>query len=295
MVAVAGRQRFLYALLGRNHAVGSFEVYALHLREVSLCDVRPCQLVVLVRQRVHRRYEDVQRRRVVETESLVRHNLQFGTHTGEVLRNLLYGVVGAHDDGYIRRVGAEFYQMVYCLDRLVQRDVGVVVLRKQLDVYVSGVLALVGHLLAHVGIRTLQLFGKLHVVLAAALLKVVELYLGGTLEESVVEVDDTARRTVVVRQRAYVEHVAHLRKLALDVVQHTPVARTPAVDALLHVAHNQVAVLFAVAHALLEQHLEVLPLHGARVLELVDHHVLQVRTNLLEDERRVGVLDERVE
>ena len=82
--------------------------------------------------------------------------------------------------------------MVYCLDRLVQRDVGVVVLRKQLDMYVSGVLALVGHLLAHVGVRTLQLFGKLHVVLAAALLKIVELYLGGTLEESVVEVDDTA-------------------------------------------------------------------------------------------------------
>ena len=98
-----------------------------------------------------------------------------------------------------------------------------------------------------------------------------------------------------MRQRAYVEHVAHLRKLALDVVQHTPVARTPAVDALLHVAHNQVAVLFAVAHALLEQHLEVLPLHGARVLELVDHHVLQMRTYLLEDERRVGVLDERME
>ena len=170
MVAVVGRQRALNALFGRNRAVGSREVNALHLREVSLRNVRPCQLVVLVRQRVHRRHEDVKRSRVVEPESLVGHNLQFGTHAGEVLRNLLYGAVGAHDDGYIRRVGAEFYQMVYGLNRLVERNVGIVVLRKQFDVYVSGVLALLRYLLAHVGIRTLKLFGKLHVVLATTLL-----------------------------------------------------------------------------------------------------------------------------
>ena len=49
------------------------------------------------------------------------------------------------------------------------------------------------------------------------------------------------------------------------------------------------------AHGLVEQHLEVLPLHGAGVLELVDHDVLQLSANLLEDEGRVAAVDECVQ
>ena len=50
-----------------------------------------------------------------------------------------------------------------------------------------------------------------------------------------------------------------------------------------------------VAHAFLKQHLEVLPLYGTRVLEFVNHYVVESRTYLLEYEWRVAVLYERVE
>ena len=49
------------------------------------------------------------------------------------------------------------------------------------------------------------------------------------------------------------------------------------------------------AHALLEQHFEVLPLYGRGVLKLVYHHVAQLCSDFLEDEGRVGVADEGVE
>ena len=49
------------------------------------------------------------------------------------------------------------------------------------------------------------------------------------------------------------------------------------------------------AHRLVEQHAEVLPLNGGGILELVDHHVLQLGADLLEDEGRVAVADQGVE
>ena len=39
------------------------------------------------------------------------------------------------------------------------------------------------------------------------------------------------------------------------------------------------------AHGLVEEHTEVLPLYGGGVLELIDHHMLQLGPDLLEDER----------
>ena len=43
-------------------------------------------------------------------------------------------------------------------------------------------------------------------------------------------------------------------------------------------------------HALVEQHFEVGPLHGTRVLKLVDHDMFEYCSYLFEYERRVGVL-----
>ena len=37
-------------------------------------------------------------------------------------------------------------------------------------------------------------------------------------------------------------------------------------------------------HGLLQQYAEVLPLYGGGVLELVDHHMLKLCADLLEDE-----------
>ena len=49
------------------------------------------------------------------------------------------------------------------------------------------------------------------------------------------------------------------------------------------------------AHGLGQQNAEVLPLHGAGILELVDHDVLELGTDLLEDKGRVALADEGVE
>ena len=48
------------------------------------------------------------------------------------------------------------------------------------------------------------------------------------------------------------------------------------------------------AHRLVEEHAEVLPLYGGGVLKLINHHMLQLGTDLLENERRVAVADEGV-
>ena len=84
-----------------------------------------------------------------------------------------------------------------------------------------------------------------------------------------------------------------MRELLLNTVEQAPVAGTPAVDALLDVAYNEV-LRIAVAHGLLQQHLEILPLDGGGVLELVNHDVLQLGADLFKDEGRVAVVDERV-
>ena len=95
-------------------------------------------------------------------------------------------------------------------------------------------------------------------------------------------------------QRLDLYRLLRMTELPVNGVKQSPVARAPAVDALLDVADNQVLGVL-MAHALFEQHLEVLPLDGAGILELVYHDVLQLGAYLLEDERRVVVFDERVE
>ena len=83
-------------------------------------------------------------------------------------------------------------------------------------------------------------------------------------------------------------------KLLFDIVQQAPVAGTPAVDALFDITHNQVRASF-MTHSLVEQHAEVLPLNGTGVLKLINHHMLQLGTNLLKDERRVASFYQRMQ
>ena len=47
-------------------------------------------------------------------------------------------------------------------------------------------------------------------------------------------------------------------------------------------------------HRLREQYLEVLPLYGRCVLEFIYHHMLYLRTDLLEDKGRVAFTNQRV-
>ena len=83
-------------------------------------------------------------------------------------------------------------------------------------------------------------------------------------------------------------------ELLLYIVEQSPVARTPSVDTLLHVAHDQVRTAF-MTHGLVQQYLEVLPLNGARILKLVYHHVFQLGAYLLEDKGRIALANQGVE
>ena len=63
---------------------------------------------------------------------------------------------------------------------------------------------------------------------------------------------------------------------------------------MLDVADNEILCTF-IAHAVHEQDFEVLPLYGARILELVYHDMLQSGANLFKDKWRIAVLNHAIE
>ena len=99
-------------------------------------------------------------------------------------------------------------------------------------------------------------------------------------EEAVVEVYYTMFATVVRVQR-FCPRVPRVHALCQS-AQQAPLSATPAIYALLYVAHYQIR---ASQCLVLEQkHTEVVPLQTARILELVYHYVPQHGTYLLEHE-----------
>ena len=108
-------------------------------------------------------------------------------------------------------------------------------------------------------------------------------FFGGSREQGVVERDDAAFAPVVDGKVPYVGAV--YGHFLLYVFQDGPVSVPPTVDALFHVAHNQVAE--AGGHALQQQDFKVLPLHGGSVLELVYHHMMEKRAHFFENERSI--------
>ena len=130
---------------------------------------------------------------------------------------------------------------------------------------------------------------------AACLSLRVCLILHSHIEENVVERHDVPGRSAVFFHWHNIEF--SFLENAFDVVQQSPVAGAPPVDALLHVAHDEVLCHIlhggvGSAHAVAQQNEEIAPLHGACVLELVYHDVVHLRAYLLVDEWRVAVLDE---
>ena len=113
----------------------------------------------------------------------------------------------------------------------------------------------------------------------------------GRVEESVVEVDDVALGTIVGVEVLLTYDVRVV--MFVETLQELPVAIAPTVDALLDVTDDEAPVL--VGDAVVEQNLEVGPLHGRGVLELIDHDIAQLSAYLLVDERRVLLVDEVVE
>ena len=111
------------------------------------------------------------------------------------------------------------------------------------------------------------------------------------LEEYVVEVDNVGFRAVVGVESCLSDVL--VVELLADSVEQSPVAISPSVDALLYISHNQTCRMLC--QAVVEQHLEVLPLCHARVLELVYHDVLDLRPYLLVYERGVAIANHSVE
>ena len=72
-----------------------------------------------------------------------------------------------------------------------------------------------------------------------------------------------------------------------------PVSASPAVDALLDVAHNQAA--FLLRQTLLQEQVEVFPLHARSILKLVNHHRIDGGTNFFVDKRSIALSNQAVE
>ena len=78
--------------------------------------------------------------------------------------------------------------------------------------------------------------------------------------------------------------------LFTHVVEDIPVAVAPAIDGLLYITHNQAVI--TLGKTFIYQWLEIVPLHTACILELIDHDVTNVGTYLFKDKGRIAVADE---
>ena len=102
--------------------------------------------------------------------------------------------------------------------------------------------------------------------------------------------NDVSLRAVVGIQAFYLNFAI---VFFVQIIQQMPVAVAPAIDALLHIAHNKTACL--VSDAVVEQNLKVRPLDGTCVLKLVNHDVTQLSSYLFINERRVLLVNQRVQ
>ena len=113
---------------------------------------------------------------------------------------------------------------------------------------------------------------------------------GGIAEEGVVEIDDGAAGAPVFVQDGHIRVPEFLLQAG---VQEVPVAATPTVDALLHVAHHEGFAAGGVA--VLQERPEVLPLHHGRVLEFIQEEIVEPDAQFFVDERGAGAVDDAAE
>lgn len=151
-----------------------------------------------------------------------------------------------HDNRDVAALNAIGKKRLYDLPDLRNHQVVVVIAREKLDYHLAGLGLAVGHLLYHVGISLLY-YGRVDG----------KGRLGG-FEETVVEIDNVALRTVIGVKALHM-HRAGIVGLVKP-LQQLPVAIAPTIYALLDVAHDKAASLMG--NAVVEKHLEIGPLHG---------------------------------
>ena len=107
------------------------------------------------------------------------------------------------------------------------------------------------------------------------------------LVEGVVELDNILGAAEIVVKQILRNTV----KIFLDFLgKNLPVAVSPAIDALLHIAYDKVVA--ALRDTVLEQRQKVIPLNPGCILELVQKEMTVAKASLLVDERSVRTGDD---
>ena len=244
--------------------------------------------VRLVRQVAQGVHQHAHRLRGIQPERLVRHHRHLQLPV-KVVRYRGDVPVLAHQDGQVVHLHPSGQQLLHRFAQCLQRHRRIVVLLvrfQEVHAHVSPG-RLLGRLLCHVAVGHLQFRAFRLQFLQVLAVQV----LHRLLEHPVVEVYHVRFAPSVHLQR--LQSDGEVVQFPVQSVQDAPVAVSPAVDGLLHVAHDQ-AVL-ALCQSFQQQQAEVVPLHAARVLELVNHHVADGRPYLFEDKRRVPLLHQPVQ
>ena len=142
----------------------------------------------------------------------------------------------------------------------------------------------VWYLLADIAICAFQLFTFLWTFIR----QVFNLQLYCFCEKSIVKLNDVSIRAVVGIQSFYAYFCAFI-KFFIDIIEQSPIAGTPSVDALFYVTYDKVAGIFF-THGFFEQYFKVLPLYSTGILELVNHYMVELSANLFKDEWRIAIL-----
>jgi hypothetical protein len=116
----------------------------------------------------------------------------------------------------------------------------------------------------------------------------------GCGEKLVVKVDYILQRPIVNTKRLNLNQFVIIAEFIGYIIKKSPVTRAKSIDALLNIAHDKV-LRTLMTHTLKQQHLEILPLHGACVLKLVYHNMMQLSAYFLEYKWRVAVVYKRLQ
>ncbi len=110
------------------------------------------------------------------------------------------------------------------------------------------------------------------------------------LEKMIVEPHNVFCTAPVIAERNF---FAAAEIVFYTALKQFPVGISPAVNALFHVANNQVVV--TTIHAIFEQRLEIFPLHRRGVLKFVEHEMFQENAHFFVDKWRVAAFDYSVQ
>ena len=248
------------------------------------------QTVGRIGQNAQRTHDNLHGNRGLQLKPFVRNQSHFGQMHHHIVGNERDRIVVSYQYGHVFGPCSLLQQRLYRVAYIGQHTLFAVFFVQKAHLNPTLRLLTSGHQLFHVLISYLHLLRSRW----AFLLQLALFYGTCRLEKGIVKVNDVAFRAIVGRHSLNFKGMWRACKLLFNLVQQSPVARTPSVYALFHVAHNQ-ALRLVVTHTLLQKHLKVGPLHRACILKLVNHDVFELCSYLLEDKRRVAIVYQGVQ